>query len=49
MFPMIRKNNYEKSYFDWGFIPFAIFIIRQADGSDKVIVQDLRDKNDFWV
>lgn len=49
MFPMIRKNNYEKNYFDWVFIPFVIFIIHEGDGSEKVVVQDLRDKYDYWV
>ena len=49
MFPMIRKNNYEKNYFDWVFVPFVIFIIHEGDGSEKVVVQDLRDKYDYWV
>lgn len=49
MFPMVRKNNYEKNYFDWIFIPFVIFIIREGNGEEKVIVQELRDTQNYWV
>jgi hypothetical protein len=38
MFPCIRKNNYEKNYFDTMVIPYVIFIIRQGGGEDKVVV-----------
>ncbi len=50
MFPCIRKNNYEKNYFDAMVIPYVVFIIRQGGGEDKVVVQELTCNNrNNWI
>lgn len=49
MFPCIRKINYEKNYFSEIYIPFVIFIMRNEDGTEKVVTQQLMYNNSRWI